>query len=166
MRVFLVGYMASGKTTVAKKLAKALNLAVVDLDAEIEKTSGMSIPELFKTEGEMGFRKRERAELRKWLEKDDFVMATGGGTPCFFESMDEMNGAGTTVYLQMAPKAIVDRVLASKDERPILKGLTAEKMLEKVEKQLEKREAFYSRANLVVNGVNVDVEALAENLKG
>lgn len=165
MRVFLVGYMASGKTTVAKKLAKALNLAVVDLDAEIEKTSGMSIPELFKTEGEMGFRKRERAELRKWLEKDDFVMATGGGTPCFFESMDEMNGAGTTVYLQMAPKAIVDRVLASKDERPILKGLTAEKMLEKVEKQLEKREAFYSRANLIFNGVNVDVEALAEQVK-
>lgn len=164
MRVFLVGYMASGKSTVAKKLAKALNLAVVDLDAEIEKDSGMSIPEIFKTEGEKAFRKREQTELRKWLEKDDFVMATGGGTPCFFESMDEMNGAGTTVYLQMAPKAVVDRVLASKDERPILKGLTAEKMLEKVEKQLEKREGFYLRANVVVNGVNLDLDELVAQL--
>lgn len=164
MKVFLIGYMASGKSTAAKKLAKALDLTVVDLDAEIEKTAGMSIPEIFKTEGEMAFRKREQTELRKWLEKDGFVMATGGGTPCFFESMDEMNGAGTTVYLQMAPKAILDRVLASKDERPILKGLSAEKMLEKVEKQLEKREPFYSRANVVVNGVNLDVEELVAQL--
>lgn len=164
MKIFLIGYMASGKSTAAKKLAKALNLSTVDLDAEIEKVAGMSIPDIFKTEGEKAFRKREQSELRKWLEKDDFVMATGGGTPCFFESMDEMNGAGTTVYLQMAPKAIVDRVLASKEERPILKGLTAEKMLEKVEKQLEKREAFYLRANLIVNGVNLELDELVAQL--
>lgn len=166
MRVFLVGYMASGKSTTAKKLAKALGLSVVDLDAEVEKSAGMSIPDIFKQEGEMMFRRREQAELREWLSKDGFVMATGGGTPCFFESMDEMNGAGTTVYLQMTPKAIVDRVLASKDERPLLKGLTPEKMLEKVAKQLEKREMFYLRAHLIVNGVNLDVDALAEQVKG
>lgn len=158
--------MASGKSTTAKKLAKALGLSVVDLDAEVEKSAGMSIPDIFKQEGEMMFRRREQAELREWLSKDGFVMATGGGTPCFFESMDEMNGAGTTVYLQMTPKAIVDRVLASKDERPLLKGLTPEKMLEKVAKQLEKREMFYLRAHLIVNGVNLDVDALAEQVKG
>lgn len=160
MKVFLVGYMASGKSTVAKKLANKLGLTHVDLDAEIEKTSGMSIPEIFKSEGEMAFRKREQTELRKWLQQDDFVMATGGGTPCFFESMDEMNAAGVTIYLQMSPKAVVDRVLSSKEERPILKGLSEEKMLKKVAFQIEKRDQFYTRAHWTVNGVNLDLEEL------
>lgn len=158
--------MASGKSTAAKKLAKALDLKTVDLDSEIEKTAGMSIPDIFKTEGEKAFRKREQAELRKWLEKDGYVMACGGGTPCFFESMDEMNGQGITVYLQMSPKAIVDRVMNAKEERPILKGLTEEKMLKKVAFQLEKREPFYSRAKHTVNGVNLDIDALVDQLKG
>src|SRR5690606_27084263 len=99
-----------------------------------------------KTKGEKAFRKLEQAELRKWIDKDDFVMATGGGTPCFFESMDEMNAAGETIYLQMTPKAVVDRVQSSKEERPILKGLSEDRMLDKVTFQLKKREPFYSRA--------------------
>jgi len=165
MKIFLIGYMASGKSTVAKKLAKKLGLEAVDLDKEIERSAKMSIPEIFKSEGEKAFRKREQSELRKWLEKDDYVMACGGGTPCFFESMDEMNGAGTTVYLQMTAKAVVDRVMSSKEERPILKGLSEEKMLKKVDFQIGKREPFYSRAKLTVNGVNLDVDALAEELK-
>lgn len=157
--------MASGKSTAAKKLAKKLELEAVDLDKEISKTAGKSIPEIFKSEGEKAFRKREQDELRKWLEKDDFVMACGGGTPCFFESMDEMNGAGTTVYLQMTPKAVVDRVMESKEERPILKGLPEEKMLKKVDFQIGKREPFYKRAALTINGVNLDIDALAEEVK-
>ena len=161
MKVFLVGYMASGKSKAANKLATKLGLQAVDLDAEILKTSGLSIPEIFKARGEKGFRKLEQSELRKWIRKDNFVMACGGGTPCFFESMDEMNTAGITVYLQMTPKALVDRVQSSKQERPILKGLSSEKMLNKVAFQLKKREPFYSRAQWTVNGVNLDVEELA-----
>jgi len=164
MRVFLVGYMASGKSTVAKQLANRLGLAAVDLDREIERSAGMSIPEIFKTQGEMGFRRREQEELRKWLQQDGFVMACGGGTPCFFESMDEMNGAGTTLYLRMSPKAVVGRVLASKEERPILKGLSPEKMLEKVTFQIGKREPFYQRAAITVNALNVDLDALVRQL--
>ena len=156
--------MASGKSTAAKKLAKKLGGEAGELDKENVKTAGMANPENFKTEGEMAFRKREQDELRKWLEKDEFVMACGGGTPCFFESMDEMNGVGTSVYLQMTPKAVVDRVMASKEERPILKGLPEEKMLKKVDFQIGKREPFYKRATITVNGVNLDIDALAEEL--
>jgi shikimate kinase len=152
MKIFLVGYMASGKSTAAKKLASKLGLQAVDLDAEIVKTSGLSIPEIFKAKGEK--------ELRKWIGQDGYVMACGGGTPCFFESMDEMNAAGATVYLQMTPKAVVDRLQSSKQERPILKGLSEEKMLDKVALQIKKREPFYSRAQWTVNGVNLDVEEL------
>lgn len=161
MRVFLLGYMASGKSTAAKKLASKLKLKAVDLDAEIEKTTGLSIPEIFKLRGEKSFRKTEQAELQKWIaEQDDFVMACGGGTPCYFESMDEMNASGVTIYLQMTPKAVVDRVMSSKEERPILKGLDEKKMLEKVTFQLKKREPFYKKAQWTVNGVNLDVEEL------
>ncbi len=164
MRVFLIGYMGCGKSTVAKKLASKLGLQVIDLDAEIVRTAGISIPEIFKINGEDGFRQLERTELRKCIEKDNVVVATGGGTPCFFESMDEMNGAGTTVYLQMSPKALVDRLTESKEERPILKGLSQEKMLKKVTQQLDKRERFYERSTIVVNGVNLDVDELVQNL--
>lgn len=160
MRVFLIGYMASGKSTAAKKLASKLGLKALDLDAEIVKSSGMSIPEIFKSKGEKAFRKMEQTELRKWIEKDDYVMACGGGTPCFFESMDEMNTAGVTIYLQMSPKAVVDRVQSSKEERPILKGMREDKMLEKVEFQIKKREPFYTRAQWTINGVNLDLDEL------
>jgi shikimate kinase len=161
MRVFLIGYMASGKSTAAKKLASKLKLRSVDLDTEIEKTTGLSSPEIFKIRGEKSFRKTEQAELRKWTEQeDDFVMACGGGTPCFFESMDEMNAAGVTIYLEMTPKSVVDRVLASKEERPILKGLSEEAMLEKVAFQLGKRAPYYKRAHWTINGVNLDIDDL------
>lgn len=160
MRIFLVGYMGSGKTTIAKKLASKLDFSVVDLDKEIENAAGTSIPEIFKNQGEKAFRNLERKALREWIAKDDFVMATGGGTPCFFESMDEMNGAGETVYLEMTPKALTDRVIASKQERPILKGLTPDKMEEKIRKQIEKRERFYLRAKHRINGLNLDLDTL------
>ncbi len=161
MKVFLIGYMASGKSTATKKLASKLGLNSVDLDAEIVKSSGMSIPDIFKTKGEKAFRKMEQAELRNWLNQDNYVMATGGGTPCFFESMDEMNAAGETIYLQMTPKAVVDRVQSSKEERPILKGMKEDKMLEKVAFQLKKREPFYTRAKWTINGINLDIDELA-----
>lgn len=152
--------MASGKSTAAKKLATKLGLKSVDLDAEIVRTAGMSIPEIFKEKGEKAFRKMEQEELRKWIEKDDYVMACGGGTPCYFESMDEMNQAGVTIYLEMTPKAVVDRVSSSKEERPILKGMKEDKMLEKVAFQLKKREPFYKRATWTVNGINLDIDEL------
>lgn len=152
--------MASGKTTAAKKLAKKLDVEFVDLDKEVVRSEGMSIPEIFKIKGELGFRKLERRELRKWINKDNYVMACGGGTPCYFESMDEMNAAGVTIYLQMTAKAVVDRVQTAKEERPILKGLSEDKMLKKVAFQIEKREAFYTRAEWTINGVNLDIDEL------
>ncbi|MBL4585756.1 MAG: AAA family ATPase [Flavobacteriales bacterium] len=164
MRIFLIGYMGCGKSTVAKKLANKLGLKVVDLDAEIVNATGKSIPEIFMSKGESGFRQLEKSMLQKWFKTDGFVMATGGGTPCFFESMDEMSGVGTTIYLQMTAKALVDRLSESKEERPILKGLSKEKMLKKVSGQLAKREKFYKKAMLTVNGVNLDIEELIGSL--
>ena len=111
MKYFIVGYMASGKSTFGKELAKDKGLPFLDLDECVESREGRSISEIFAKEGEEYFRKREREILHEICnEADEFVLATGGGTPCFFDNMDYMNQAGTTVFLNTSPLVIVDRL--------------------------------------------------------
>ena len=89
MKYFIVGYMASGKSTFGKELAKDKGLPFLDLDESVESREGRSISEIFAKEGEEYFRKREREILHEICnEADEFVLATGGGTPCFFDNMD------------------------------------------------------------------------------
>ena len=87
MPVYLIGLPGSGKTTMGKQLASILEIPFFDLDAEIENQAGKSIPELFKEEGEDFFREKERSCLRSFLNRDNFILATGGGTPCFFDNL-------------------------------------------------------------------------------
>jgi shikimate kinase len=160
MRIFLVGYMGSGKSTVAKKLAARLGLSAIDLDGEIERSAGQPVSRLFETLGEDAFRRLEQETLQHWLLQDDFVMATGGGTPCFFDSMQRMNHCGTTVFLQMPPKALAERVSASKTERPLLKGLAKDGLIAHIAEHLGERKPFYDQSKLVVNGLDVDLDGL------
>ncbi|MFM8739263.1 MAG: shikimate kinase, partial [Cytophagales bacterium] len=99
MKIFLIGLPGSGKTTLGKQLAERLNIRFVDLDTEIEKSEGESIALIFKRFGEDHFRKAESTQLQKWANlNEDFVMATGGGAPCFFDNMEVMNQSGTTIF--------------------------------------------------------------------
>ena len=121
MKYFIVGYMASGKSTFGKELAKDKGLPFLDLDESVESREGRSISEIFAKEGEEYFRKREREILHEICnEADEFVLATGGGTPCFFDNMDYMNQAGTTVFLNTSPLVIVDRLKRQRADRPLL----------------------------------------------
>ena len=95
MRIFIIGYMGAGKSTVGKKLAKKLRLTFIDLDEQVEKESGMSPFELFEKSGEDAFRIKEQETLHKIFKQDNFVLSTGGGTPCFFDNMKLMNEHGT-----------------------------------------------------------------------
>ncbi len=120
-RIFLVGLPASGKSSFAKKLAEEIGLPFLDLDNEIVASSGCSIPEIFKSQGEDHFRVLERDQLRKVIaENDQFVLATGGGTPCFFDNMDNMNANGTTIYLNASLEKIKGR-LKDDETRPLMK---------------------------------------------
>src|SRR5882757_5624329 len=103
MRIFLVGYMGSGKSLMGAALAKELGLQFFDLDKAIETKSGKDINSIFSSDGEKIFRDLEKQVLNELLEEDDFVMACGGGTPCYFDNMDKMNEAGVTLYLKMEP---------------------------------------------------------------
>jgi shikimate kinase len=111
MKIFLIGLPGSGKTTVGKDLARKLSVPFLDLDAEIETREKQQIQQLFKTQGESYFRKIESMVLKEWCTSTrDFVMATGGGTPCFFDNMDQINKSGESIFLDVPTKEFANRI--------------------------------------------------------
>ena len=147
MRYFVVGYMACGKTTYAKRLAEREGLRFVDLDAAVEERAGRCIAELFAEGGEARFRELERQVLREVAEReDDFVMATGGGTPCFFDNMDYMNSRGETLFLDTPVEVLVERLRRGRKSRPLLAGIADGELREFVTRHRASRLAFYLKA--------------------
>ena len=164
MLIFLIGYMGSGKSTAGKKLAKLLAYGFADLDDHIEKRSGRRIADIFAIEGEEEFRRLERLYLEKLSKLENYVIATGGGTACFGKNIALMKNSGKVVYLKLSPAALAKRLSQSDNQRPLLKN-TGNKSLEKfIEEHLAQREKFYGQADLVVNGVSLDVKELAQQL--
>lgn len=149
-RVFLIGYMGAGKTTLGRKLAEALQFSFVDLDLFIEERFHRSVSSLFSERGENWFRETERRLLREAADFDRVVIATGGGTPCFFDNMDYMKKQGTTVYLEADAETLARRLAAIKYTRPLLSGKSEEELLSFVEKSLTERCPVYEQAELIV----------------
>ena len=164
MRIFLLGFMGSGKTTIGKKLARTLGYAFVDLDKAIEARAGMSIPQYFEHHGEAPFRELERDCLQSDIPSENVVVATGGGAPCFFDNMEWMNQHGVTVYLMLPPKALASRLQGSAG-RPLLAGLKGADLIRFIESKLESREPFYKKAKYWVDGLDLTAEKLASYLK-
>jgi shikimate kinase len=162
MKIFLVGYMGCGKSTLGKKLAHNLKLDFIDLDKYIEKEEGRSIPQIFEEDGEDYFRKLERVYLHRIIDNDNVVISTGGGTPCFFDNMEQMTDYGKTVYINMHPKALIPRIQSSKQLRPLLKGLEGVELLDYIYKTLRDREFYYNKAEFVVPGFNLNAQKLVE----
>lgn len=148
-RIFIVGYMGSGKTTIGKRLAKSLSLSFVDLDAYIENTYRKTVPALFAEKGEDGFRRIENQVLREVAEFEDVVISTGGGTPCYSDNMEVMNRAGVTIYLEAHPEDLADRLLASKTVRPLIAGKPKEELIPFITRHLARRECYYRKAQIV-----------------
>src|ERR1700674_2571155 len=124
MRVYLLGFMGSGKSHWGKLLSEKLTLPFFDLDTEITNQENISITEIFATKGEEYFRMLEKETLHILTEShESFVMACGGGTPCFFNNIDFMNNNGITVWLNTRMEVLYDRLLKDKEERPLLKDL-------------------------------------------
>ena len=126
IRIFLTGYMGAGKTTLGKAFAREMNVPFIDLDWYIEERFHKSIRELFTERGEASFRELERNMLHEVGEFEDVVVSTGGGTPCFFDNMEYMNGCGQTVFLDVHPDILFRRLRVAKQQRPILQGKTDE----------------------------------------
>lgn len=159
--VFLIGFMATGKTTVGKLVAARLGSTFVDLDARIVEAAGSSIPDLFAREGEEGFRAREATALAEVAEREDVVVATGGGAACREANLALMLAAGRVVWLKVSPAEVLRRT-AGGTGRPLLDG--AEDPLAKATTLLRAREAFYARAHHAVDTDGVSPGAVAERV--
>jgi shikimate kinase len=162
MRIYLIGYMGCGKSTLGKKLSKHLGLQFIDMDHYIEKRNCKTVPQLFEEFGEEGFRQRERKALEELAEFTDVVIATGGGAPCFFDNIDLMNRTGKTIYLNIHPKILASRLLKSKTERPLIKGKSREELIEFIDETLRKRNEFYKRAKFEITRPDVDLDEVAK----
>ena len=161
MKIFLIGFMGSGKSTIGRKLANYLQYDFVDLDKLIENKAGMSIAEYFSKNGEESFRELERDTLQQTEFNVNTVIATGGGVPCHFDNMDWMYKEGKVVYLSMDPKALADRLKHSKVSRPLIKDLSQEELVEFITQRLVSRDVFYKKAHCIVSGLDLTAEKLA-----
>ncbi|MCD8167570.1 MAG: shikimate kinase [Bacteroides sp.] len=148
MRIFLLGYMGSGKTTLGKAFARDMGLSFIDLDWYIEERYHKTVQEIFVEKGEEGFREIERQMLREVGEIENVVISAGGGTPCFFDNMEYMKNAGITVYLNTSADILFNRLKPATQSRPILKEKKDEELREFIASALEKRLPFYGQAHL------------------
>ena len=157
--------MGCGKSTHAKKLAKALGSSFIDLDNYIEKKEGMSIDEIFTKLGEDTFREKETLYLGQVIARyTNAVIALGGGTPCFNDNIKTILKNGTLVYIQMTPEALFNRIENALTPRPLLKDKSPEESLEFIKALLKKRESYYNQANFTVNGIDLTTNKLKEIL--
>jgi shikimate kinase len=163
MRIYLIGYMGCGKSTLGRRLAKHLDVQFVDMDHYIEERNCKTIPQIFAEEGEAEFRKKERKALEELSEFTDIVIATGGGAPCFFDNIDLMNRSGKTIYMNIDPVILADRLLKSKTERPLIKGKSREELVAFIDDTLRKRNEFYLQARYQITEPDIDL-AFVENL--
>ena len=159
MKVFLIGYMASGKSTLGKALAQALALPFIDLDVEIERTAGTTISEIITAKGELHFRKLESAVLKDLLQQyETGVFALGGGTPVFYNHMDLLNAEGETIFLDVPVGELAKR-LEGDLKRPLIQNKAD--VAEFVAKHLFERRPYYSQAKHRIVGPSISVEELS-----
>jgi shikimate kinase len=153
MKIFLIGLMGSGKSFLGKEIENQAGLSFLDLDTEIEKQEGRTISDIFSSEGEEYFRRVEAASIRKCSEAKEFVMATGGGTPCFHDNMNFILQSGTSIFLDTPIKEILKRITGvQKNLRPLLRDLSDLEVEKILTSMLENRMPFYTMANFTVNG--------------
>lgn len=160
MKIFLIGFMGCGKSTLGKKLAVKLGYEFIDLDHLLENHIGTSIAEFFSNYGEVAFRELESEVLKTFEFPANTVIATGGGAPCYFDNMEWMNANGLTVYIEMSPAALAKRLEGGKEKRPLLKDLSEAEMISFIESKLVERELFYKAAMVTVNGITLTADTM------
>lgn len=167
MKIILLGYMASGKSSIGKIVAEKYTLPFIDLDDYIEKQEGKSVSAIFKDKGEIYFRRKENECLQELLQyENDFVLSLGGGTPCYANNMQLINESTTSIsiYLQAKVGTIVDRLKNEKEQRPLVANLNENDLDEFVAKHLFERSFFYNQATYKINIDIKDKETICSEI--
>ena len=163
MLVFLIGYMGSGKSTIGYELSNIMNMSFIDLDNLIEQKESMSITQIFSQKGEDFFRKTESSILTNYNFNPNSIIATGGGTPCFFNNHDFMKSIGYSIYLKVSANEITDRLQLDK-KRPLLFNNKLN-LRDFINQQLDNREKHYQMSNYVIESDNILVAEVYKVIK-
>ncbi len=165
MRIYLVGYMGSGKTKTAEALAKIFNYKIADTDKLVVDKTGKTISSVFEIEGQEFFRDIEKDVLRSTAKSENIIVATGGGTPCYFDNMDWMNENGVTVYLEANAGLLFHRLATSRAGRPLIEKLNDIELVEQITGHLAVRIPVYRKAMITVNAASLNPKSLAEKIR-
>lgn len=156
----------SGKSTLGKQLADKLDRNFFDLDAEIERMAGWVIPDIFAQVGEDYFRELENSVLLMLISLNEpAVIATGGGAPCFYDNMDQMNNSGTTIFLDTPMETLVERVKQEKNSRPLVNEMKDDTLGDEMKALYKKRLPQYEKASFTTNSNLQNVIQLLESVK-
>lgn len=165
MKIFLIGFMACGKTHWGKLLSEKMQLPFFDLDDNIREREGKEINEIFSELGEEYFRMLEKDVLHLLVEShDSFVMACGGGTPCFFNNIDYMKKQGTTVWINCSTENIYKRLLAEKDKRPLVRSIPDAELRSYIIRKMADRRIFYQQAHVILHDEDLSLEKLLDKV--
>ncbi len=164
MLVFLVGFSGSGKTFWGEKWAEAFALQYYDLDEYIAEEQDQTVSEIFEKKGEMYFRKLEKEALEKFLDRENMIVSCGGGVPCFFDNMEKMNNAGTTLYLKADAEFLYERLILEMEKRPLLSRIPPAEVFDFIKNKLSEREPFYNKAKITVDATSLTEKTFADIL--
>jgi len=164
-KIILVGFMGSGKTYLGEKLAIELGVPFIDSDKEIEIECKKSINQIFESEGENAFRLKEQKFIKGLKDEKSFVLATGGGMPCYSVNMYLLNNLGVTVYIRLSTKVLAKRLLKNSENRPLIIDNQLEQLQSFIKEKLAVREQFYNNAHIVLEEKDQTVDSLLKLLK-
>lgn len=167
MKVVLLGYMASGKSTVGRLLARQLEMEFIDLDDYIAANQKKSIKDIFSEKGEIFFRKLEHQMLTEVLEKDaSIILSTGGGTPCYGNNMETiLKQSDHSIYLNLSIPQLVNRISREKENRPLVRNISDEELPEFIGKHLFERRPYYLQAKHILDCNDANAETVTEQIK-
>ncbi len=165
MKIYLIGFMGSGKTHWGRLLSQKLGIPFFDLDEQVTAHAAKSIPEIFATDGEEHFRLLEKEVLYLITEShDSFVMACGGGTPCFYNNIEYLNQAGITVWINTPKETLFDRLVKEKEARPLIRNLTDDQLRGFIARKFSDRRIYYEQAGITVDEEPVELDHLIEKI--
>ena len=160
MSVFLIGYMGSGKSTIGRNLSEIMDIPFIDLDSVIEKEIGISIHNIFRDKGEHFFREQEHSILTNFDFGNKSIIASGGGTPCFFNNHNFMKTIGATIYLKVTPSELFKRLQLNK-KRPLLFNNKLN-LKDFVNQQLLDREKYYQMSDYIIESDDISINQVNE----
>lgn len=152
-RVYLIGFMGSGKSTIGRFIANDMGWVNIDMDHLFEKEHNCTISYFFENHGEQAFREEEEKILQKLSTEKNIIISTGGGTPCHNNNMEIMRSTGLTIYIQVDAEELKKRLSSARETRPLLVAKKEDELLLYIKTKLAEREPFYNQAHMIVDGM-------------